>query len=29
MVTTPTQDTRIRELLLINLFNVLSERDHG
>lgn len=27
MATTPTQDARIRELLLVNLFAVFSERD--
>ena len=27
MTTTPTQDARIRELLLVNLFAVFSERD--
>jgi hypothetical protein len=29
MATTPTQDARIRELLLVNLFAVFSERDPG
>jgi len=29
MTTTPTQDARIRELLLVNLFAVFSERDPG
>jgi hypothetical protein len=29
MPTTPTQDVRIRELLLVNLFAVFSERDPG
>jgi hypothetical protein len=27
MTTTPTQDARIRELMLVNLFAVFSERD--
>jgi len=27
MATTPTQDARIRELLLVNLFAVFGERD--